>query len=136
MEKKTLKDALEELAHPEKAEIKNCSINGKCSKCGECCSNILPVCQKELYTIADYVMEHNIKPQWQLLTMQNKLMCPYFDGKKCLIYEVRPLICREFYCYKKPTIEMAMKFKGNEYIPIDMWMFARDIDKKYRRGEK
>ena len=133
-EKKSLAQILNDFAHPEKVEIKDCSINGKCSKCGECCSNILPVCQEELYTIASYVIEHKIRPQKQLLVMQNKLMCPYFNGEKCLIYEVRPLICKEFYCYKKPTIEMAMKFK-EEYVPIDMWKFAEDIDKNYG-GEK
>ena len=127
MEKKTLGEILDDFAHPEKAEIKNCSVNGKCSKCGECCSNILPVCQEELYTIANYVIEHKIRPQKHLLVMQNKLMCPYFNGSKCLIYEVRPLICREFYCYKKPDIETCLKFKG-EYVTIDMWKFAEDID--------
>ena len=129
--KKTMKEVLEDFANPSKAEIVDNSICGKCSKCGECCSNILPVCQEELETIAEYVIDHNIKPQTQMLVMQSRLACPYYDGKKCLIYEVRPLICREFYCYKKPTIEMAMKFKQDKHQVIDMWKFARDIEKMH-----
>lgn len=128
---KTMKDILEDFAHPDKATIVDNSINGKCSKCGECCTNILPVSQKELETIAEYVIEHNIKPQTQMLVMQNRLACPYYDGKKCLIYEVRPLICSEFYCYKKPDIEMAMKFNKEERIVINMWSFAKDIEKRH-----
>ena len=109
--------------------IQDCSINGKCSKCGECCTNLLPITQDELYTIAEYVINNNIKPQKQVLVMKNKLTCPYYDGKKCLIYAIRPLICREFYCYKKPSIEFAKKIKEKEYVPVDMWSLAKDIEK-------
>lgn len=109
--------------------IQDCSINGKCSKCGECCTNLLPITQDELYTIAEYVINNNIKPQKQVLVMQNKLTCPYYDGKKCLIYAIRPLICKEFYCYKKPSIEFAKKIKEKEYVPVDMWSLAKDIEK-------
>ena len=109
------------------------SVCGKCSKCGECCSNFLPVSQSEIDTIQKYVIEHKIRPQKQMLVMQNRLSCPYYDGKKCLIYEVRPLICKEFYCYKKPDIEMAKKFMKEEHFPVDMWGIANEIDKYFRR---
>jgi Fe-S-cluster containining protein len=105
------------------------SICGKCSCCGECCTNFLPICQKELENIQEYVIKSNIKPQTQVLVMQNRLSCPYYNGKKCLIYEVRPLICKEFYCYKKPTIETGKKFQKEEYITVDMWKVAKDIEK-------
>lgn len=109
------------------------SVCGKCSKCGECCSPYLPVSQSEIDTIQKYVIEHKIRPQKQMLVMQNRLSCPYYDGKKCLIYEVRPLICKEFYCYKKPDIEMAKKFMQEERFPVDMWGIANEIDKYFRR---
>src|SRR5690625_2399699 len=92
-------------------EITDNTICGKCSKCGECCSCFLPICQEELDIIQEYVIKNNIKPQTQMLVMQNRLCCPYYNGKKCLIYEVRPLICKEFYCNKKMDIETAKKFK-------------------------
>lgn len=111
-------------------EIIDNTICGKCSKCGECCSNFLPICQEELNIIQKYVIKNNIKPQTQMLVMQNRLCCPYYDGKKCLIYEVRPLICKEFYCNKKMDMETAKKFKDKEYVPVNMWEIAKEIEKQ------
>ena len=73
-------------------KITDNSICGNCSKCGECCTNFLPVTQKEIDEIQKYVIKNNIRPQKQMLIMQNRLSCPYYDGKKCLIYKARPLI--------------------------------------------
>ena len=67
------------------AKITDNSICGQCSKCGECCTNFLPVTQKEVETIQDYVIANKIRPQKQMLVMQNRLTCPYYNGKKCLI---------------------------------------------------
>lgn len=114
-------------------EITDNSICGNCSKCGECCTNFLPVSQKEVEKIQKYVIEHKIRPQKQMLVMQNRLSCPYYDGKKCLVYEVRPLICKEFYCYKKPSIETAKKIIQEKRITVDMWRIAEEIDKYFRR---
>ena len=111
-------------------KITDNSVCGVCSKCGECCTNILPVSQKEIDKIQEYVIENNIQPQKQMLVMQNRLTCPYYNGKKCLIYEIRPLICKEFYCYKKPNIEMAKKFAEDKYITVDMWGIAEEIEKQ------
>lgn len=111
-------------------EITDNTICGKCSKCGECCSCFLPICQEELDIIQKYVIENNIKPQSQMLVMQNRLCCPYYNGKQCLIYEVRPLICKEFYCNKKMDIETAKKFKDKEYVSVNMWDIAKEIDKQ------
>lgn len=108
------------------------SICGQCSKCGECCTNLLPVSQEEVDIIQKYVIENKIRPQKQMLVMQNRLTCPYYNGKKCLIYEVRPLICKEFYCYKKPTAEIAKKFSAREYIIVDMWGIAEKIDEYFK----
>ena len=111
-------------------EITDNTICGKCSKCGECCSCFLPICQEELDIIQEYIIKNNIKPQTQMLVMQNRLCCPYYNGKKCLIYEVRPLICKEFYCNKKMDIETAKKFKDKEYVSVNMWEIAKEIDKQ------
>ena len=111
-------------------EITDNTICGKCSKCGECCSYFLPICQEELDIIQEYVIKNNIKPQTQMLVMQNRLCCPYYNGKKCLVYEVRPLICKEFYCNKKMDIETAKKFKDKEYVSVNMWEIAKEIEKQ------
>lgn len=129
--KTTIKEIIETIAKGE-VKLTDNSICGKCSKCGECCTNFLPISQNELDTIQNYVIEHKIRPQTQMLVMQNRLTCPYHDGKKCLIYEVRPLICKEFYCYKSPSTEMAKKFEKDNYVPIDMWKLAKEIDKYFK----
>lgn len=118
-----------------KVKITDNSCCGHCSKCGECCTDFLPVTQKEIEIIQEYVIENKIRPQKQILVMQNRLTCPYYDGKKCLIYEARPLICREFYCYKKPTVETRQKFLDEEYITVDMWAIAEEIDKYFKWGQ-
>lgn len=112
-----------------KVKITDNSCCGKCSKCGECCTNFLPITQKEVKIIQDYVIANKIRPQKQMLVMQNRLTCPYYNGKNCLIYEVRPLICKEFYCYKKPSVEMAEKFSKDMYVTVNMWAIAEEIDK-------
>ena len=113
-----------------KVKITDNSCCGKCSKCGECCTNFLPITQKEVKIIQDYVIANKIRPQKQMLVMQNRLTCPYYNGKNCLIYEVRPLICKEFYCYKKPIIEMTEKFSKDMYVTVNMWAIAEEIDKE------
>lgn len=80
-----------------------------------------------------YVIENKIRPQTQILVMQNRLSCPYYDGKKCLVYEVRPLICKEFYCYKKVNIESAKKLTAEKRITVNMWAIAKEIDKYFKR---
>ena len=124
---KILKDIVEG-----KGNITNNSCNGCCTRCGECCTPFLPISQKEINKIQEYVIENNIKPTTFMLVMQNRLTCPYHDGKKCLIYEVRPLICQEFYCWKGKNIDMttANKFKNDIYYPVDLWAIAREIEKE------
>lgn len=114
-------------------KITDNSICGKCSKCGECCTNFLPISQTEADTIQKYVIENKIRPQKQMLVMENRLTCPYYDGKKCLIYKVRPLICKAFYCNKKPNATMANELIKEERVSIDMWKIANEIDKYFRR---
>ena len=104
--KSNLKEIIEHIVKND-IKITDNSCCGQCSKCGECCTNFLPVTQKEIETIQEYVIANQIRPQRQMLVMQNRLTCPYYNGKRCLIYEVRPLICKEFYCYKKPTAELG-----------------------------
>lgn len=82
----------------------NCK-EGKCSNCGECCTEMLPLTLSEVRLIKAYVKEKNIKPYSDIFFLyENKLscnmMCPFrdFTEKKCRIYEVRPKICRLFKC--------------------------------------
>ena len=79
--------------------------NGKCSQCGQCCSSLLPMTDKEIETIRRYIKRHGIKEQKHFIPLASRtidLTCPFLDTskkkEKCTIYEVRPAICRCFIC--------------------------------------
>ena len=83
--------------------VYNKTDNGKCTGCGECCSNILPMTEAEVKIIKDYVRRHSIKEEKifaPTLNPQYDLTCPFMSKtakeNKCAIYEVRPAICRCF----------------------------------------
>ena len=84
---------------------------GTCSKCGECCSNFLPLSASEIFRISLYLSEHHILP---MPLIRGKYVyaetCPFLDAhKRCLIYEARPLICKAFKCNKKAPNNKYLK---------------------------
>ncbi len=81
--------------------------NGACSNCGKCCSDMLPLSKGEIATIKAYVAKHGIKEQRHNIATGTDLTCPFRDEihKKCLIYDVRPAVCRKFIC-NLPETEM------------------------------
>lgn len=94
--------------------------NGKCTGCGECCSNLLPMTNEEITTIRKYIKKHNIKENKHIFPLANHLIdmtCPFLDDSKkcdkCKIYEVRPKICRDFSCRPsdRPPIDIAWGMK-------------------------
>ncbi len=97
---------LEEMMDDYKSGVYNFTKNGKCSECGNCCSRYLALSQKEINTIRLYIKKHGIKQQKHSINvLKNPVMdatCPFLDdtkpNHKCTIYDVRPLICREFKC--------------------------------------
>ena len=76
------------------------TVDGKCSNCGNCCSNCLPLSNAEITRIRAYIKKHNIKEQRHNVATGVDMTCPFRDegNKKCLIYEIRPAICRKFKC--------------------------------------
>lgn len=90
--------------------------DGHCSGCGACCSRYLPVTQKEINQIHRYISKHHIKQADHGTAVLAKpaidANCPFLDltkkEKKCSIYEVRPMICRDFLCRKgkRPSTEL------------------------------
>lgn len=83
--------------------IFNFTKDGKCSGCGGCCSNLLPMSQKEIEVIRKYIKKHGIKesvhcPPTAKPTID--MTCPFRDNGQgiCTIYEVRPEICKQFIC--------------------------------------
>lgn len=88
------------------SDYRNRCKDGKCSQCGECCSDLLPLSTDEIKRIKAYMKAHTVKMHHRNFPiMQNQfvdLTCPFRNDaeKKCEIYEVRPMICRCFICSK------------------------------------
>lgn len=100
------------------------TVNGKCSNCGHCCSNMLPMSKQEVNRIKAYIKQHDIKEQRHNFSALVDMTCPFRDeaNRKCLVYEVRPAICRQFMC--NHTHEDIMKAKFN-FHEINQVVFMR-----------
>lgn len=82
----------------------NC-VDGKCSGCGECCVDLLPMTPNEIQRIKAYVAKHHLKEHRQAPFFDPRavdLSCPFRNQRtrKCDIYSVSPYICRTFICTK------------------------------------
>lgn len=84
--------------------IKNYTILGNCSRCGNCCTDLLCLDSEEIDRIDKYLEKNKIE---QHNKGKCNLCCPFRNDEKkiCEIYEVRPDICRVFKCDK--TLEQA-----------------------------
>lgn len=102
------------------------TIDGKCSGCGECCSNFLPISTHEVKRIKSYIEKHKIAEQVSRLPVsgpQLDLTCPFRDNvnRQCLIYSVRPEICKTFLCNApQETIQNNKKLFNGKYNAVDM----------------
>lgn len=85
-------------------KITNFTNKGECSRCGQCCGDILHLSHEEINRIDEYIKEHDIKPTQRLKICSYDNTCPFRDSANmiCKIYEVRPDICRVFKCDKSP----------------------------------
>lgn len=106
--------ALAAIAKGMEDNLYNYTIDGKCSKCGNCCSDILPLSDDEIRRIRKYVRQNGIRESKHLIPVANPVLdmtCPFRDnGKKiCTIYDVRPEICRQFICNNEQRAKMNRK---------------------------
>ena len=89
------------------------TVDGKCSACGECCADLLPLSDAEVDRLRKYAEKHNLKEHTEASIFHKNpidLTCPFHDNikKKCDVYPVRPLICRKFICSTpKPDAKAA-----------------------------
>lgn len=97
----TLDQAIED----SKKGIIDFTHEGKCSRCGQCCCNYIPLSSGEIKEIKRYIEKHHIKEQTHITPTPNPildLICPFFDDSeeknKCTIYPVRGKICSSFIC--------------------------------------
>lgn len=95
--------------------------NGVCTQCGACCSNLLPMTDKEIKRIRGYIKKHQVKEYKHLIPAARvvaDMTCPFLDDskqkEKCRIYPVRPEICRQFIC----SPEKRKPFDSNDSFRI------------------
>ena len=98
-------ETLEQVRKDMEHGVYNHTNNGECTGCGDCCSNLLPMTEKEIEAIKQYINKHQIKECKHTIPLANPVLdmtCPFLNtGKKtekCSIYSVRPAICRCFIC--------------------------------------
>ena len=133
--------SLQEMMNDYKSGIYNYTKDGKCSGCGNCCSRHLAMSNKEINTIRNYIKKHNIVQQKHAVYVYADPMfdatSPFLDDSKpnhkCTIYEVRPLICREFKCDCWQNIDRSSKLYRSDLHPVDaVETFFPEIPKEYR----
>ena len=102
--------------------------NGKCTECGSCCARLLPMAERELHAIEQYVKKHGVKTCRHGILLKNPVLdmtCPFLDEsrktEKCRIYEVRPLICKLYKCNKEYDKEAEKQFWDQKNTVVDMW---------------
>ncbi len=120
----------EDVMHNMEHGVYNFTKDGKCSKCGECCTNLLPMSEDEVRTIRRYIKKHNIKEQKHSYPapLANPpamdLTCPFLDeskeSDKCVIYPVRPEICRSFICSDQNGARNNPKLMKGERFAVDV----------------
>lgn len=117
---------IEQMLQNMKNGVYDFTKEGECSQCGQCCTNFLPMSEKELKTIKRYVKKHHIKQQKHLMpTVEPTLdfTCPLRNDseRRCMCYEVRPQICRSFLCSNPKNGIWATKQEFHaKYRVVDM----------------
>ena len=114
------------------------TVNGECSNCGECCSNLLPLDDVEVRTIKRYIKKHRIKESHSGIPLNAEIdmTCPFLDNSKvhkCRIYHIRPKICRFFICNKKTNIEEAKAMINCRIINMRETFYERSKNNDNRR---
>ena len=124
-----------ELRKEMKAGVTDMTVNDECSNCGACCARFLPVSAKDIKAIHRYLKKHPINEQVHNYPTSKPMIdfrCPFRsdDENKCLIYEVRPAICRDFRCDKpRKGITASRDMYHDKYGVCDMRgeFFGREL---------
>ena len=117
---------LEQMIKDMESGVWDFTVDGKCSNCGSCCSNLLPMSAKEIKVIKRYIKKKGIKEQvrrYPTTATPLDFTCPFRSDaeRKCLIYEVRPAICRDFQCDKpRKHIKANNNMYHGRYAVCDM----------------
>ena len=120
--------------HDKKTESIDQTCNGKCSSRGTCCARYLYVSENEKNDIIEYCKENPDVPGlfllYDLLTDDESIStkCPFWDREEeeCMIYEIRPQVCRN---NPDSSIETIDLIENNT--KTDMLAFMHEIIDKY-----
>ena len=121
-------------------KVDNFECNGRCSRCGECCTPMLPLTLDEYHTIKNYIEEHDIKCEEFVQPEGVYVRCPFYNIKerKCNIYEVRPEVCKAFRCsFDKKKVADNIKYFDeradingnhlNRFVPMDLLFYGNPL---------
>lgn len=115
-----------EIMEEMKRGVYDYTVDGECSNCGECCSNFLPVSRKEIKEIHRFIAKRRVKEQRHIIPTVEKAIdftCPFRDNaeRRCVIYPVRPAICKDFRCDKPAkNIQADKAMYHGKYMVVDM----------------
>lgn len=116
------------------------TVNGECSGCGECCSNLLPMTRREIERVRQYVERRKIKPQKHFVPTRSPVIdgiCPFRDSanRRCTIYDVRPDICRAYRCDKAKRGDFSGDMSG-EFADYSLVDVRETFFSGFRGGQK
>lgn len=129
---------LEDVIRDMESGVFDFTKDGKCIGCGQCCSALLPISEKELKRLHRYAEKKHIKPVYSIerASARLDLTCPFLDttkvNNKCMVYPYRPEICRKFKCDlpKKQIDKNKEEFHG-KYKVVYLWdEFYPDKEKR------
>lgn len=90
----------------------------RCLACGNCCkqNNKMFLSDEEIRLIKNYIKETNFKSK------NDYSICPFYDieTKRCHIQDIKPLICRIWYCDKHSTPNYILNEMKHRKLVI-MW---------------
>jgi Fe-S-cluster containining protein len=105
--------------------VYNYTKDGKCSGCGNCCTNIMPLSEKEIRLIRKYIKENKIKEHKRVAPTVKPtidMTCPFRDNINgiCTIYKVRPMICKKFICDSEKRAKIARDLYKQTRMIVDV----------------
>ena len=117
--------SLDQMLAEMKAGVYDFTVDGKCSNCGACCSDFLPISKHDIEQIKRYMDKHDIKECVKTVLMADTfdMTCPFRSDKDktCTIYPVRPTICRDFRCdYPWKKISCTKKLHESRFEIVSM----------------
>lgn len=97
----------------------NYMVDGKCNGCNSCCSIFSPINLDELKILKRKLSKKLIKNYLGKFDGINAY-CPFSVEGQCVVYDVRPLVCKSYACdkgYLSHTLELlSREMKGeNKY---------------------